>query len=47
MQYFLLGLVVLLLALMASGMNGQSFAFHGYLPVREPERSRRIGSSNS
>ncbi len=33
----------LLLALMASGLDGQRFAFHGYLPAREPERSRRIG----
>jgi 16S rRNA (cytidine1402-2'-O)-methyltransferase len=32
----------LLLALMASGLDGQRFAFHGYLPQREPERSRRI-----
>ena len=32
----------ILLALMASGLNGQHFAFHGYLPVREPERGRRI-----
>ncbi len=32
----------LLLALMASGLEGQRFAFHGYLPVREPERSHRI-----
>jgi 16S rRNA (cytidine1402-2'-O)-methyltransferase len=32
----------LLLALMASGLDGQRFAFHGYLPAREPERSRRI-----
>jgi len=24
--------------LMASGMNGQSFAFHGYLPVKADER---------
>ena len=38
----LVGPSSLLLALMASGLNGQSFAFHGYLPVREPERSRRI-----
>lgn len=28
----------LLLALMASGLNGQSFAFHGYLPVKDAER---------
>ena len=32
----------LLLALMASGLNGQSFAFNGYLPVKEPARSQRI-----
>lgn len=38
----LVGPSSLLLALMASGLNGQSFAFHGYLPVREPERSWRI-----
>mgnify|MGYP003333913664 FL=1 len=28
----------LLLALMSSGMNGQSFAFHGYLPVQHNEK---------
>ncbi len=32
----------LILALMASGLNGQSFSFNGYLPVKEPERSKRI-----
>lgn len=32
----------ILLALMGSGLVGQRFAFHGYLPAREPERSRRI-----
>lgn len=32
----------LLLALMASGLEGQRFAFHGYLPAREPERGQRI-----
>jgi 16S rRNA (cytidine1402-2'-O)-methyltransferase len=31
-----------LLALMASGLNGQSFCFHGYLPVKKPERIRKI-----
>lgn len=31
-----------LLALMASGLNGQSFAFNGYLPVKDPERSKKI-----
>jgi 16S rRNA (cytidine1402-2'-O)-methyltransferase len=32
----------LILALMASGLNGQSFCFNGYLPVKEPMRSKRI-----
>lgn len=32
----------LILALMASGLNGQSFSFNGYLPVKEPARSKRI-----
>ena len=32
----------LLLALAASGLNGQSFAFVGYLPVDAAERSARI-----
>ena len=30
------------LALMASGFNGQQFSFHGYLPVEETDRSRKI-----
>jgi len=34
----------ILLALMASGLNGQSFAFNGYLPVKEPERTKKIKS---
>lgn len=32
----------ILLALMASGMNGQSFAFQGYLPVKKPELSKML-----
>lgn len=32
----------LLLALMASGLNGQSFAFHGYLPQKPDERVQAI-----
>ena len=32
----------ILLALMASGLNGQCFAFHGYLPIAETERNRAI-----
>ena len=32
----------ILLALMASGQNGQSFAFVGYLPVKPAERARAL-----
>jgi 16S rRNA (cytidine1402-2'-O)-methyltransferase len=32
----------LLLALAASGLNGQQFTFHGYLPVKTPERKAAI-----
>ncbi|AOK29195.1 MULTISPECIES: SAM-dependent methyltransferase [Burkholderia] len=32
----------ILLALMASGLNGQSFAFHGYLPVDAAARTKRL-----
>lgn len=38
----LVGPVSLLLALAASGMNGQSFAFTGYLPQSGMERVQRI-----
>lgn len=38
----LVGPSSLLLALMASGLNGQSFAFNGYLPVAEAERDSHI-----
>ena len=31
-----------LLALMASGMNGQGFAFHGYLPVKAEARAEAL-----
>lgn len=34
----------ILLALMASGMNGQSFTFHGYLPIEAAERNKSIRS---
>ncbi len=34
----------LMMALMASGMNGQCFAFTGYLPVKGAERRERIRS---
>jgi len=38
----LVGPSSILLALMASGLNGQSFTFHGYLPVDASERGRRL-----
>ena len=38
----LVGPSSLLLALMASGLNGQSFAFNGYLPVDAALRTKRI-----
>lgn len=38
----LVGPSSLLLALMASGMNGQSFAFNGYLPIDKKDRLRTI-----
>lgn len=38
----LVGPSSLLLALAASGLNGQSFAFAGYLPVKSPERARAL-----
>ncbi len=40
----LVGPSSLLLALMASGLNGQSFAFNGYLPTDSEQRQRRIRS---
>ncbi|MDR1199192.1 MAG: SAM-dependent methyltransferase [Prevotellaceae bacterium] len=38
----LVGPSSILLALMAAGMNGQNFAFAGYLPVKEQQRCQRI-----
>jgi 16S rRNA (cytidine1402-2'-O)-methyltransferase len=38
----LVGPSAVLLALMASGMNGQSFAFHGYLPVKPEARAHAL-----
>ena len=38
----LVGPSSILMVMMASGQNGQSFAFNGYLPIKEPERSRTI-----
>lgn len=38
----LVGPSSLLLALMAAGMNGQRFAFHGYLPAKPDERAAAL-----
>ena len=38
----LVGPSSILLGLMGSGLNGQSFAFHGYLPVNEAERDTAL-----
>lgn len=38
----LVGPSSILLALMASGFNGQSFTFNGYLPIDKVERGKRI-----
>lgn len=40
----LVGPSSILLALMASGLNGQCFAFHGYLPIAEPDRIKAIAA---
>lgn len=38
----LVGPSSILLALMASGLNGQQFAFHGYLPIEAKEAAKKI-----
>lgn len=38
----LVGPSSMLMAVMASGFNGQSFAFHGYLPIDANERTKKI-----
>ena len=38
----LIGPSSILLALMASGFNGQSFAFHGYLPIDSEQRIKTL-----
>ncbi len=40
----LVGPSSILLALMASGLDGQRFAFHGYLPIEDAERNRAIAA---
>lgn len=38
----LVGPSSILLGLMASGMNGQNFCFHGYLPQKKPDLMREL-----
>lgn len=38
----LVGPSSILLAMMASGLNGQQFAFHGYLPIDSKEAAKKI-----
>lgn len=38
----LVGPSSMLMAIMASGFNGQSFAFHGYLPIDAGERAKKL-----
>ena len=38
----LVGPSSILMSVMASGLNGQSFAFVGYLPIKDPERQRHL-----
>ena len=38
----LVGPSSIILSVMGSGFNGQSFAFHGYLPIEPAERIKRI-----
>ncbi|MFV0365240.1 MAG: SAM-dependent methyltransferase [Mangrovibacterium sp.] len=38
----LVGPSSILLAMMASGMNGQNFAFNGYLPIKKNEKQKHL-----
>ncbi|ANQ51061.1 SAM-dependent methyltransferase [Flammeovirga yaeyamensis] len=38
----LVGPSSILLALMASGLSGQKFAFHGYLPIKKAEKQKAL-----
>ena len=38
----LIGPSAILLALMGSGLSGQNFAFHGYLPAKDQQRQQRL-----
>jgi len=43
----LVGPSSMILAVMGSGLNGQSFAFNGYLPVDDVERAKKLKSLES
>jgi 16S rRNA (cytidine1402-2'-O)-methyltransferase len=38
----LIGPSSIILALMSSGLNGQNFSFHGYLPIQKEDRIKQI-----
>lgn len=38
----LVGPSSILLSMMGSGLNGQNFAFIGYLPIKQPQRSKQM-----
>ena len=43
----LVGPSSMILAVMASGLGGQSFAFNGYLPVQDGDRAKRLKQQES
>ena len=43
----LVGPSSMIMAVMASGLNGQSFAFNGYLPVDDADRARKLKTLES
>lgn len=43
----LVGPSSILLALISSGFNGQQFSFSGYIPIQNPERSKKIRNMES
>ena len=43
----LVGPSSMIMAVMASGLNGQSFAFNGYLPVDEADRAKKLKALES
>jgi 16S rRNA (cytidine1402-2'-O)-methyltransferase len=43
----LVGPSSILLALISSGFNGQQFCFNGYIPIQNPERSKKLKNMES